>query len=508
MSTTSKNLSIEQQHDNPDLESLLQTIESLYSVCRTVFNIHTQTTIMLSITIEAQMMLMKLRIMKERWRFHLPFKEACTVDFFDWGRKINNIVKDILSCINKGETFSEYCPSKHYVLDLHEMLPEIVSAPEHSPYYKELDVQNLICLQDKIRQQLNKQWETYMTRLSDVVSFKVDESIGDVLPPLREKGYPIRMACCEVLHQLAEELYQLDEMPSGVIQSELFDRLARRVVCESDYNGLKAQKAARRYVDNLKNVTPKTEWEKRCKIEYRLAVHSIYNMKYGRKVFKYLAKNYNIEEQYAGFGQFLHSFRADISREELYGLMEQLYRILYFHDAIEAQKTVEEICVQTVAPDTATISSPKDAKSVYIYRRSIPTVRPPLPRFFSGSLTSNHEATTAFYDVLHHIGFYIGRPLLAEEKNKLQTGNFEGWKWSHLFEALKKTGVIRKDTPKKWYADYIAKTLPYVKADNVRRSLNSRGAYGEDVSTFNNIVNSIVDEFKIVSRLLLKSTKR
>lgn len=66
--------------DKSDVLSLLQTIDQLYQVSCSVLNDHTQTSLRVSIAIEAQMLLSKLQAMNRRWKIHLPFKEACQVD--------------------------------------------------------------------------------------------------------------------------------------------------------------------------------------------------------------------------------------------------------------------------------------------------------------------------------------------------------------------------------------------------------------------------------------------
>ena len=88
MTTSPKKPSLPQQQDKSDVLSLLLSIESMYDTCQNVLNTYSQTALVLSMAIEAQMLLMKLRVMKNRWNYHLPFKEACLVDFYDWSKKI------------------------------------------------------------------------------------------------------------------------------------------------------------------------------------------------------------------------------------------------------------------------------------------------------------------------------------------------------------------------------------------------------------------------------------
>ena len=74
-----------------DVLSSLETIDTMFEACQSVLNIYTQATLMLAITTEAKMLQLKLQVMKDRWNYHLPFKEACTVDFYDWSKKVKRM---------------------------------------------------------------------------------------------------------------------------------------------------------------------------------------------------------------------------------------------------------------------------------------------------------------------------------------------------------------------------------------------------------------------------------
>ena len=141
MSIPSKQSSPDRKQDKSDVLSLLTVIKRLFETSQEVLNTHAQTALMLSITLEAQMLLMKLRVMKDRWQYHLPFKEACRVRFDDWSKRMERMAESLFPTEEEdgeNEQVSEYCPSKHFLLDLYETLPENASSPEHVPYYKEL----------------------------------------------------------------------------------------------------------------------------------------------------------------------------------------------------------------------------------------------------------------------------------------------------------------------------------------------------------------------------------
>jgi hypothetical protein len=139
----------------------------MFEVCQNVLNTYTQTTLMLSITTEAKMLQLKLQVMKERWSYHLPFKEACMVDFYDWSKKVEEMSRWMIGNDETGkpsESLPEYCPSKHFMLDFYTLLPENHPAAGALPYYSETNTVRLIAEQEKMRKQITKQWASYKSR--------------------------------------------------------------------------------------------------------------------------------------------------------------------------------------------------------------------------------------------------------------------------------------------------------------------------------------------------------
>lgn len=504
--STVKKQSLTKQPDKSDVLSILQSIESLYNSYLNVLNFYTQTTLLLSITFEAQMLLMKLRVMCDRWTYHLPFKEACSVDFYDWSKKIEAMSQHLGGNEESGDEVTQYCPSKHFMLDLYEMLPDHKPSSLESAYYRELNIPKLIATQDKIRKHITKHWNEYNYKFSDMIAQQVDQSIPGVIQPIADRSVNIRMTCYEVLRHLSVELNKLYEMPSGVISRDRFARLAERVINEPEYGGRKAQTAARREVDELRNTTPEDEWEARRNENITTSLDIIGEMKYGRRIFNFLGRNYNLEKQYPAVGKFLNSVRRQISEEELSFLLEQLFRILYLNEDAEhpdSIKTEEHIATATTQSGQGSqpAPNPKDALAVYQRRVAIQPEQPRLPPFFSEAFYRHPEAVNEFYRIFHHCGFYIGRALLNSEKHNHEINYYADWKWKHVREAFINQGFIIPDTPKNALADYFESVFPYLDATNVKRGFNSRGTY-ENETIFNRIVHDIEIEFQSVKDML------
>lgn len=506
MSTHPKKQFSGMQQDRSDVLSLLQSIETMYNTCQNVLNTYTQTTLMLAITIEAQMLLRKLHVMNERWACHLPFKEACTVDFYEWSKKVEAMSLSLVGPDETGEAgeiLSEYCPSKHFMLDLYTMLTKDEGTDSASDYFREQDIPKFINSQDKILKLITKRWADYKYKFSDMIAEEVDKRVCGALKPVADRSVTIRMTCYDVLRQLSIELNQLYNMPKGTIQRDQFACLAERVINEAGYGGRKAQQSARRDVDHLKDITPEEEWEERCDNEIKASIDFINELKYGRRVFTYLGRNYDIKGRYAGFGKFLNSVRKDISVEELSLLIEQLYRILYFREDIEQQEA-EKNETQVPADDQPVA---KNAMAVYKRRLEMKPQRPRLPYFFDDRLVNNADAVGMFYDIFHHCGFYIGRTLIEKEKVDKDINVYAEWKWKHVREAFISLGFIRKDTTKQGFAEYLVSVFPSLSVDGVKRGFNKRSTY-EDSNAFDRIVYDIQFEFQPVIDMLEDASQK
>lgn len=477
--------------DRSDVKSMLETIESMYNACQDVLNIYSQTSLMLAITIEAKMLLMKLEVMKQRWHYHLPFKEACTVDFYDWGKKIEKMSHSIVGPGETGEAderLSEYCPSKHFLLDLFTLLPENAGNSEVPAYYCELDITKLVASQERMQKLITKKWSEYREKFSDLVAEKVNHRTGGVVQPLSDRSYNIQMTCNEVLQQLSAILYELYNMPVGVIQRDQFARLAERVVNEAGYGGRKAQISARHDVDDLKNTTPEEDWEKRRKEEIQVSIDIINEMKYGRQVFNFLGRNYDINGRYAGLGKYLNSIRRSISVDELSMLIEQLYRISYFLEDVQ----------QTEIGSVGNTDLDHQSSSVRSHGEKPADIT--LPLFFNHDLRVNKAASAELVKKTYAIGLYLGRNLSKQEKEG-PARPYLKWKWNHLLQAFKEMRLIEDKTTQSEFSQFLEQVLPGRKAANILQSI-----YRNFDKLSDSIVADVKDEFSSVLQLMKPTT--
>ena len=500
MSMHVKKPSIDNIPDKSDILSILESIESMFEVCQNLLNSYSQTAILLSITTEAEMLLLKLGKMEKRWNVHLPFKEASTVDFYAWSKKIEQMALAIGGAEVEGDSensIDEYCPSKHYLLDLYECLDESSSQNGASPYYTNPDVGYFIAEQNRIRKQIVRKWKLYHDMFCQLVPRELDKHIGEVLKPLADRSVNIRMTCHTVLRELSTSLYNLYDTPRGNISRDQFARLAERVLEEEEYGGRKVKTTVEHEIKEAKYNTPEDQWDSTREEEIKASYDLIKDMKLGNKVFSFIGRDKTIFDNPAGFGRFLWSVRHNIGNRELYNLIELLSRIAYLSKDREQQA---EIIEETTPAQPAQFES-KDADTVYRKRSAAKLQKPRLPNFFNEELAINENAVKSYYDTLHRCGFYIGRTLLSHEKRDPDIRYYAGWKWKHLREAFVKLGFIKKDSSKKGFAEYLADVFPYLEATNIQRGFNSRGGYTDPNAT-RRIINDMVSEFEEVSDLI------
>ena len=476
--------------DKSNLLSILKNIERIYELCQDVLNTYAQTSLMLSLLMESQMLLLKLRVMFDRWHYHLPFKEACRVKFGDWSHKMAQMSSSFSDSRPAGaEPVSEYCPSKHFLLDLYSLLPDNEMPEGSSPYYLETSIARFIVSQDRIRDTITERWATYYKqRFSDYAVADIENEQISLLS-LRKEQKSIRHACHRILKDISLELSFLNELQEPDIQPDQFARLADRVFAERDYGGRNARKSARQYVIAWRNKTPKRRLEQSRKDEIEASVKIIGGMKYGSRLAEYIGDELDIREHSEGVGQFLHHVRKDISIEELNDLIEQLYRIRFFREDKEQRDKAEIPQPDPVASVTTATGESRPA---------VTPQRPKLPYFFKKALYENGMAVSKYYDILHQSERYMNGRLTEAEKYRMEFKLYKKWKWNHLRVAFEKTGFINRNIPKKHFAEYIHQVFPYITVDSITRSIQR---YNENDNGFDYIVREIATEFSEVTAM-------
>lgn len=481
------NIQSDIQKDKSDVLSLLTTIEDMFRASRNTFNEYSRTLLLLSVSIDSQMLLEKLRVMYQRWQIHLPFKEACGVDFYDWVKKMDVMRRQLDDENDDAKDMpNAYCPSKHFLLDLYAIIPKAESESGPSaPYYEETIISDFLRSQERMRKVIAGKWPEYKHLLSDHTLHRLSERLNANLDGLYSDSGNIQRVCRELLADLAVELSRLSDMSLRVIKGDEYVRLAERIVSEPEYDGRKAQREALAYFSKWKNGVPEDQVESERKYEIEMAVSFISDMKYGRFLGRYVHLKDDVERQMRGLGRFLYTYRLEIGKDELRLLLEQVYRIHYFlEDQRQSQGQAATSPESTPIKETEPIGGDKVSDI-------------DLPNFINHDLRVNALARNKFLKVLREVGPYVGRNLTLEEKNSPAGKAYIGWKWHHIYNALSILEIITPKTPQNAFADFMSQVLPGRKSASILRSL-----YRNFEKKQTSIQADVIDKFRPVKQMI------
>ena len=256
---TYNNAAIDKRIDSSDLLSMLNVINHLYEVSRIVLSSYSAAAVLMSLAVEVQTLLTKLRAMRQRWEIHLPFKEASSVDFVSsskWAEQLSNLIGtgDCRSCLNP----SSKVPSCHCLFDLYH--EAIQSSRENAETIDLADPLQLIRYHSTIQADLTNSREQCLDTISQLVSARLNESKGlniSAIGNLTE----VRSTCSVLLKELSNELYQMHEQQVKIFNTQDYERLAIRILQESEYEGRIAQREARDVMHNWRNGVPEGKLE-------------------------------------------------------------------------------------------------------------------------------------------------------------------------------------------------------------------------------------------------------
>jgi len=479
--------------DRSDVLSILTTIKNIYLISQDTLNIYSRNALLLALSIEAEMLSMKLDTMSKRWQIHLPFKEACGVDFFDWARTITEMVHQ-LSNNNEmpNSKVDPYCPSKHFLLDLYCILPEKNGKGGHqkepAPYYEETNIPRLLHQQDRMRKAMTKKWNDYKRLMSEKTLQDVSARFHYAPDQLLPASDGVQSVCIEVLTDLASKLTQLSDMSTRIITAEQYIRLAERIMSEPEYKGVEAMHKAKQYYYNWRNGTPRKKIKEEREYEIGFAEQDIKELKYGRFLSKYIQPQDSIENQKMQLGQFLYQYRDNISTDELKVLLEHVFRL---HFLLEDQRRELTAIQEQQSSPAASSQSTADLA---------PRTDIPLPTFFTHDLRVHPEATSLFLSTIARVGRYIGCTLTKEIKERPDVKPYVKWKWNHLLTVFYELEFILPDTKQAHFAKFIVQVFPDRKVGNVLQTI-----YRNCDKKAPSILADIRDEFKPIATLLGKT---
>lgn len=471
--------------DSSDVMSLLETINQLYLVSCSVLNDHAQTSLRMSVAIEAQMLLSKLEVMNRRWKIHLPFKEACQVDFFTWSERMAEIGREIGGAAD-GELSRKtdrYCPSKHFLLDLYSIIYEKNKDKSRS-YYEDADVRHFLEQQELIRTLMADDWQGYVTTVSDKsVADLASRSEAEI--ELSYDGQFVKTICCKVLEDLSEELYSLNQRLTMRISHNEFARLAERIMIEKEYGGHFASLKAKAKVNTWVNSTPYDRIETERDEKIKECIAEIEKTRFGGLFMQNVKVYKDFNSQYDSFGKFLFTVRDRITKDELSQLFELVFSIHHLRNALTQNEQ-----------DEAEGAEGKNSEAA-----AVKPGNPDLPVEFSQNFRGNDEAVAKFYELILKAGPHINRPKKSGDTSP--AAKYTSWKWKHLKEALIKLRLLVGDVGKRTFSKYIHSVFPDRSEDSIYHALCQH-----DTTTSQSVIADIVKYFRPVSDIVERDLQK
>lgn len=465
--------------DKSDLLSLLCVIERLYEISRIVMNNHSVAAIFLSIAVEVQTLLTKFCAMRQRWTIHLPFKEACLVDFVDWSKRIEQMADSIKTidgryCMDPNNTI----PSDHCLYDLYEQ--SLQASKGYSDKNDMTDPKQLLQHYTLMQKELSSQRKKCIDSISQLVSKKIVDSYHLDISVLEDLE-AIRTLCSNLLAELSQELFQLHEQQVKIFSSDDYERLADRILLENEYDGQTARREARDIMHDWRNGVPAGKLEESRKTQIEQTKEEIRKTRYGVKLEQYVNLDADFLSQRSEFGKFLFNRRRDITRAELRELIRLVYCVYYY------QKDAEYEAEQQTGVTESSDASAVEVKSV-------------LPTDFQQSFRDSGAAVMLFYNILCRVEPYINKGGAAISNGTPELcDRYKDWTWYHLKTAFEQLDFLPKNASKAPFARFIHQLFPHRTEGSVSRSLHRNTNVNSP-----NIVADVVKEFQPVHSLVKK----
>lgn len=453
--------------DSCDLLSLLCSVEQLYAISRTVITSHAAAAVLLSMTVEAQLLLTKLKAMHNRWAVHLPFKEAHKVDFVDWGRRMAYLANQLHSADDRNcLTNDAQSPSSHCLIDLLEQ-----TTPDIDTTFDLTDPKQLLIHRGNMEKQISASRDKSINAISQHIAELLANHDAITISALSDLP-SIRIACATLFTELSAELNLLHEQQVRIITPQEYERLANRILLEEEYKGPIARREAHDIMRNWFNSVPSGKYAESRREQIEQTKEKIRHTRHGVKLEQYVNLDADFSSQRSEFGRFLFNRRKDITREELYELIRLVYCVYFYqHD----EQTKESVRTNSALAHAAMLTTS------------------PLPADFDKELRESQVGLMRFHRILKRVEPYInnnGNTIPGSTQE--QIAQYKDWTWYHLKTAFEEDQLhfLQKNSSKAAFATFINGLFPHRTVQSVNRSL-----YRNTNPNSTNIVADVIKEF-------------
>ena len=460
-----------------DILTILENIDKMLQCCTTMVNSIAGRMQMLAIGIEAQSLASKLNLAAERWRYKLPFKEACDVDFKLWEEKIKDWAYEFF-CIENGEEtdgIEFFKPNADHFIDqyFHEC-QTMNTDNEERPFYmidNAIRYNNLL-LEYKIDiENKDNDWK----KIIDNAAFDEIADYSDLSDEDNSmlKQILARMFCLSVsLYILRLALHKAHEAllcPEEATYKSLYERLSVA------YFNQHIEEAKTSFQGWLSK-TPKKRQLKMLKEKLEKEKAKFFSGKWKEALENY----FDIEKVLEGTdaGKFIFKYREDLTLEEVGQIVGQYHKMACILEEISRLENKAE-----VKPVAKIAETPQETKIME------------LSPIFARGIRESATATNQIVEAIREIAVTTSTP-----DRKLSGGKT----WGHVKEALCWMGVIDCNCLGTEFGRAIEAICPDKKHTNVEQALKRYNSK-KKTTTDENIVTDIAKKLKAVAKTLTEN---
>lgn len=460
-----------------DILTVLENIDKMLQCCTTMVNSIAGRMQMFAIAIEAQSLASKLNLAAERWRYKLPFKEACDVDFKFWEEKIKDWAYEFFCIENDEETdgIEFFKPNADHFIDqyFHEC-QTMNTDNEERPFYmidNAIRYNNLL-LEYKIDiENKDNNWKKIIDNAAfDEIADYSDLSDEDnsMLKQILARMfwlsvslYILRLA----LHKAHEALL----CPEEATYKSLYERLSVA------YFNQHIEEAKASFQGWLSK-TPKKRQLKMLKEKLEKEKAKFFSGKWKEALENY----FDIEKVLEGTdaGKFIFKYREDLTLEEVGQIVGQYHKMACILEEISRLENKAE-----VKPVAKIAETPQETKIME------------LSPIFARGIRESATATNQIVEAIREIAVTTSTP-----DRKLSGGKT----WGHVKEALCWMGVIDCNCLGTEFGRAIEAICPDKKHTNVEQALKRYNSK-KKTTTDENIVTDIAKKLKAVVKTLTEN---
>lgn len=513
------------EDEKTNLLTILENLERMFEAYRFMVNGVAAKVQSLALATEARALATKVQLMAERWKFKLPFKEACDVNFAQWYKRVCNWRSLLCDSgpIRGQQALPFFEPGNAFFVDMyeHELAKEADGEPERR-FYQITDPQEYEDRMDRYIDELDE--EDWREQISEAVIGDLGETVGrcsaeaesgewgeSIKEALRDRSewltgllqaanvdYNAFDICLQALDELAESLRGARLVQLNPKDAAFMD-LYRRLSASAEVQELQGE-ATQEVLQWQSTLSRK---KRLAELKRKLAKEKdrFFSGKWQEGLENYFDtgdSRWAMEGIEAGM--FIFRYRRELTKPEVYDILVQCHKLSLYQAFIdrEANCTPAPGAVASVASvdgNVSVVSVPSVPGTAPVpVPASVPAVR--LPEIFSPRLRAHAPAAAALVQVLHE-----HKDIVGHRSSKVSGGKT----WGHVREAFVQTGFVDANCQGAEFGRAISQLCPDKKADNVEASLkryNARPHRNLDANKEQNIVSAIVEWFAPVCSLL------